>query len=148
MIAEVVMREGEAADLTAVRALLEASNLPTADLTAHHASWFLVAVARDVVVGTGAVEPCGSFGLLRSLAVRPDRRGQGIGRQLVTECEARADEARLRGLYLLTTTARHFFRALGYDELETWELPEAIRETEEYRTLCPETASAMMKRLR
>ena len=148
MIAEVVMREGEAADLTAVRALLEASNLPTADLTAHHASWFLVAVARDVVVGAVAVEPCGSFGLLRSLAVRPEARGRGIARRLVTACEARAEGARLRGLYLLTTNAEPFFRAVGYEELEHWELPESIRDTEEYRSLCPKTATAMMKRLR
>ena len=56
--------------------------------------------------------------------------------------------ARLRGLYLLTTTAEPFFRAVGYDELEHWELPESIRDTEEYRSLCPETATAMMKRLR
>ena len=56
--------------------------------------------------------------------------------------------AKLRGLHLLTTTARHFFGALGYDELEHWGLPESIRETEEYRVLCPRTAVAMMKRLR
>jgi amino-acid N-acetyltransferase len=148
MIADIVARQAQAGDVSAICALLVAASLPTADITAQTAPWFLLAVDGDVVVGTAAVEPCGSFGLVRSLAVRPDRRGQGIGRHLVTECEARADEARLRGLYLLTTTAEPFFRAVGYDELEHWELPESIRDTEEYRSLCPETATAMMKRLR
>ena len=146
--AAIVTRAAEPCDLAAICALLEASNLPTADLTPHHASWFLVAVARNVVVGTAAVEPCGSFGLLRSVAVQPYRRGQGIGRRLVAACEAHATRAGSRGLYLLTTTAEACFRALGYDELEHWELPEAIRRTEEFRSLCPKTAVAMMKRLR
>lgn len=147
MIAAVATRRAEAGDLPAIRALLGATGLPTADITAWSAPWFLLAVEGDVVVGTAAVEPCGSFGLLRSLAVRPDRRGQGIGRHLVAACEARADEARLRGLYLLTTTARHFFRALDYDDLEHWELPEAIRETKEYDS-ARRGSKAMMKRLR
>ena len=148
MIAAVVTRQAEASDVAAIRALLAAANLPTADLTARRAPWFLLAVEGDAAIGTVAVEPCGGFGLLRSLAVRPDRHGAGIARRLVAEAEERADQARLRGLYLLTTTARHFFAALGYDELEHWELPEAIRDTEEYRTLCPKSAVAMMKRLR
>jgi amino-acid N-acetyltransferase len=148
MIAQVVTRQAEASEAAAIRALLAAGSLPTADITARSAPWFLLAVEGDGVIGTVAVEPCGSFGLLRSLAVRPEQRGQGIGRRLVAEAEERAEEARLHGLYLLTTTARHFFAALGYDELEHWELPEAIRDTEEYRALCPKTATAMMKRLR
>jgi amino-acid N-acetyltransferase len=148
MIAAVVTRQAEAGDLSAIRALLKAASLPTADITAQTAPWFLLAIEGDAMIGTAAVEPCGSFGLLRSLAVRPEARGQGIARRLVTACETRAEGARLRGLYLLTTTARHFFSALGYDELEHWELPEAIRGTEQYRTLCPRTAVAMMKRLR
>jgi len=148
MIAAVVTRQAEAGDLSAICTLLKAASLPTADLSVQAAPQFLLAVEGDSVMGTGAVEPCGGFGLLRSLAVRLDHRGEGIGRRLVTECEARATQARLRGLYLLTTTARHFFSALGYDELEHWELPEAIRGTEQYRTLCPRNAVAMMKRLR
>jgi amino-acid N-acetyltransferase len=106
-----------------------------------------VATEGDVLVGTVAVEPCGSFGLLRSLAVRPQARGRGIGRRLVSASEAHATGAGLRGLYLLTAWAGRFFDGLGYDELERWELPESVRQTEEFRNLCPKSAIAMMKRL-
>jgi N-acetylglutamate synthase-like GNAT family acetyltransferase len=142
------VRQAEASDVPAIRALLADAGLPVADVGAQTAAWFVLAMEGGALIGTAAVEPCGSFGLLRSLAVRPDRRGRGVGQRLVAECESRADAAKLRGLYLLTTTARHYLAALGYDELERWELPESVRETEQYRTLCPKTAVAMMKRLR
>ncbi len=148
MIATLLTRQAEAQDAAALRALLQAADLPAAEITARTASWFLVATDGELTVGTVALEPCGSFGLLKSLTVRADRRGQGIGRQLVAECEARADAERLRGVYLLTTTARHFFRAQDYEELEHWELPEVIRDTAEYRIRSGERAVAMMKRLR
>lgn len=148
MTATILTRQAQAKDAPAIHALLHAAGLPTADAAAASARWFLVAMDADLAVGTVALEPCGSFGLLRSLAVRADRRAEGIGRHLVAACEARADALRLRGLYLLTAAARHFFAALGYDELEHWELPEVIRDTAEYRTHCPPGTVAMMKRLR
>jgi amino-acid N-acetyltransferase len=143
----IVPRQAGTDDAAAIRALLTAANLPTADLDDARPKWFLLAESGGVLVGTIAVEPCGGFGLLRSLAVQAQMRGQGIGRGLVAAAEARAMQAKLRGLYLLTTTARGFFQALDYDELEQWELPESIRGTEEFRSLCPKSAVAMMKRL-
>ncbi|HQR53350.1 MAG TPA: GNAT family N-acetyltransferase [Burkholderiales bacterium] len=147
MIASVVIRQAEAGDAAAIASLLQAAGLP-AGIATGTVPWFSIALEGDEAVGTVAVEPCGGFGLLRSLAVHADRRGAGIGCSLVAECEARADAARLRGLYLLTTTARHFFRARGYDDLEHWELPEVIRDTAEYRTQSARGAVALMKRLR
>jgi amino-acid N-acetyltransferase len=141
-----VLRPAEVADIAEIRSLLAGTNLPTADITETRAPWFIVAAEGDLLIGTVAVEPCGSFGLLRSLAVRPQARGRGIGRRLVAATEANATRAGLRGLYLLTAWAGRFFEGLGYDELERWELPEPVRLTAEFRSLCPKTAIAMMKR--
>jgi len=142
------VRQAAPTDLPAIRALLDANGLPAADLSDKHAPWFLVATAHDAIIGSVAVEPCGSFGLLRSLAVYATARGQGVARRLVEAIEARAEGERLRGLYLLTTSGETFFARLGYARLERWELPESIRRTEAFRSLCPDTAMAMMKRLR
>ena len=143
----IVLRQAETSEIAEIRALLAAAYLPVADANDSHVPCFLVAAETHGIIGTVAVEPCGGYGLLRSLAVRPEARGRGIGRRLVTECETRARQTGLRGLYLLTTTAERFFGTLGYDELERWELPESVRRTEAFRSLCPESAIAMMKRL-
>jgi amino-acid N-acetyltransferase len=141
------VRPAVSSDLTAIGALLAANRLPTEALTDRHAPWFLVAAGRAEIIGCVAVEPCGSFGLLRSLAVKATARGQGGARRLVDAIEARARDGGMLGLYLLTTTAETFFSRLGYLPLARWELPESIRRTEAFRRLCPETAIAMMKRL-
>jgi amino-acid N-acetyltransferase len=141
------VRQASSSDLPAIRALLEATGLPTADLADMQIPWFLVAAAPQGIIGSAAVEPCGGFGLLRSLSVHATARGQGVARSLVEAVEAQARSEDLRGLYLLTNIGETFFARLGYMELERWELPESIRRTRAYRELCPQTARAMMKRL-
>ncbi len=44
-------------------------------------------------------------------------------------------------IYGLTTTAEAFFVKRGYERVDRTEMPEAIRDTAEFRELCPETAA-------
>jgi amino-acid N-acetyltransferase len=56
------------------------------------------------------------------------------------------DIARGKGagaLYLLTTTARDFFAALGWRVVDRREVPEVIKATAEYSRLCPDSATCM-----
>jgi amino-acid N-acetyltransferase len=70
------------ADRPDIEDLLAGSGLPL-DGLGIAISTAVVARADDVVVGCAAVEPYGSFGLLRSVCVVSDLRGTGVGRQLV-----------------------------------------------------------------
>ena len=133
-------------DLDPVAALLAANDLPTADL-ADEAVRLYVARAGDERVGVGGFEVHGDAGLLRSIVVETPRRGEGFGGDLCDALTARARQAGVETLYLLTTTAAGFFADRGYEPVPRSTAPEPIRETGEFATLCPSSATCMRKRL-
>jgi N-acetylglutamate synthase-like GNAT family acetyltransferase len=130
------------ADWPEVLALLEASNLPVGGLEEHLAT---ALVARDdgAVVGSVALELFGSDALLRSLAVRPELRGQGLGRRLTDAALLLARERAIQRVYLLTETAAPFFRRLGFRDVARPDVPERVRNSLEFRSLCPASAEAL-----
>ncbi len=134
-------------DRGAVKALLEAAGLPTADLDERLIRRFLVGEREGRVVGAVACEPAGANGLLRSLVVAPDWQGRGVGEHLVDEIEAAARSQGVRTLYLLTETAEGFFGRMGYVATDRQQAPAEVRATAEFTTLCPAGAVCMRKTL-
>jgi amino-acid N-acetyltransferase len=134
-------------DEPAIKALLAESSLPTSDLAPGGLAHFLVCREAGRVVGVVGLEAAGDAALLRSLVVAPERRGSGIGRGLVRRAEAHARGLGVHALYLLTTTAERFFGARGYRPADRDSVPDAVRATAEFSTLCPSTAACMIKRL-
>lgn len=132
-------------ELPEIAALLGANGLPTADLSVE----MMLLGIRDGrgLEGVVGVEPHGEAGLLRSLAVRHDRRQSGLGSALVHEAERLAAARGIRTLYLLTTTAEAFFAHRGYAREPREQAPEAIRRTPEFTSLCPGSAAFMRKSL-
>src|ERR1035441_5507432 len=100
-------------DLPAVEALLSAAGLPLAEAAQAFESG-VVAREGTLIVGAAGVEHHGSGGLLRSVVVAPDRRGAGLGHDLVVAAEDLARREGVRELYLLTETAIGWFPRLGY----------------------------------
>ena len=135
-----------APSLEAVRELITASDLPAGDLESPGIE-FLAAGTRHAVNGVVGLEAYGDVGLLRSLAVRGERRGKGHGQALVAAIESHAARRGVRTLYLLTTTAAPFFARLGYQPADRAAAPDAIRKTREFSQLCPSTAAFMAKAL-
>jgi N-acetylglutamate synthase-like GNAT family acetyltransferase len=129
-----------------IHRLLESGKLPTRDLPESRPD-FLIAASDSGLVGAGGLEIHGDAGLLRSLVVAEDRRGTGLGRALVDAVEAAARRRGLRELVLLTETAHDFFARLGYADIARDEAPAAIRGSAEFRSLCPQSAACMRKRL-
>jgi len=85
--------------------------------------------------------------LLRSVAVASHRRGGGIGRRIVHELERLARGTHVTQLLLLTQTAQRFFEHQGYRAIERQYVPEAVQASEEFRSLCPTSATCMSKTL-
>jgi len=129
-----------------IRSLLESCALPTADLATAKPD-FLVACEGETICATGAIERFGFSGLLRSVAVAPERRGLGIGQTLMEHLERRARETSVRELVLLTQTAKRFFELQGYRVIERKDAPVAVQSSEEFRWLCADSACCMAKTL-
>jgi len=135
----------EPEELAAVIGLLKGCGLPTEDIDAQLLRQFIGARHGPVLVGTIAVQPLDTLGLLRSLAVAPQARGRGIGARLCLEAESLARAGGLRTLYLLTSDASGFFGSRGYVCCARDAVPGEVRQTEQFRSLCPASAQVMRK---
>jgi amino-acid N-acetyltransferase len=133
-------------DNPAVVALLAGANLPVADL-ADASVEFWVARRADAIVGSIGLERYGNAGLLRSLVVEEAYRGSGVGVALVRTLEEAARAAGIDRLVLLTETAQAFFARHGYETGMRDAAAEGIRQSSEFRALCPASATCMIKSL-
>jgi N-acetylglutamate synthase and related acetyltransferases len=106
---------------------------------------FVVAEADDDIVGVAGLEVCCNGALLRSVAVAPDWRSHGLGRALVTRVISDAEARGIRALYLLTTTAEHYFPSFGFQRIAREEVPADVRETAEFSSACPASATVMCR---
>jgi N-acetylglutamate synthase-like GNAT family acetyltransferase len=140
------IRAAAAEDLADIQALLVSARLPTAGLETVVGS-AVVAREEGRLVGCAAVEPYGTFGLLRSVCVEPGHRSAGLGRQLVAEAERMARQSGVKELFLLTQTASDWFPRLGYRPDARQAAPDAIRASAEFRGACPESARLFRKSL-
>jgi amino-acid N-acetyltransferase len=133
-------------DISAVLTLLEQSDLPKDGLAGH---WATTLVARDDgrIVGSAALEMYGASALLRSVAVDPALRGQGLGQRLTQAALDLARQGGVTEVYLLTETAGEFFPRFGFRAVDRAQVPEAMRQSVEFTSVCPESALAMKVRL-
>jgi len=127
-----------------VVSLLNKCNLPTSDITPEKLVLFFGVGEPDLdgVIGLEVHEGCG---LIRSLAVDEDCRNQGIAKNLLSIIEAKAREKEIHSLFLLTTTAPSYFKKHGYSEVSRDDIPEAIKKTSEFSSVCPKSAIVMEK---
>jgi amino-acid N-acetyltransferase len=139
---DVSVEGARASDLSEVMTLLSQNGLPEQGV-AEAFEGFVVVRAKGQIVGTCGIEDVGEEGLLRSLAVRHDARRAGLGRLLVEEIRKRARYRGIKKLYLLTTTATDFFAHVGFAVTPRDLAPVTIRESWEFRTGCPLSATLM-----
>ncbi len=104
-------------------------------------------VVRDGarLIGLCGVETHGGDGLLRSVVVDAQYRGEGVGHALLRGAYGLAREAGLRRLYLLTTTARAYFQREGFGDCPREQAPAGIRGAWEFANGCPATAAFMSR---
>jgi amino-acid N-acetyltransferase len=130
-----------------VLGLLTDAGLTVQDLNDDKLVHFIAARSGDTVAGVVGLEPAGEHALLRSLAVAADFRNQAVAAGLVTAIEKYARSNGVKAIYLLTMDAAGFFAKQGYHPIKRKAVSGAIKGTEEFRTLCPDTAQCMVKQL-
>jgi amino-acid N-acetyltransferase len=146
-MARVVIERARADDAAAITRLVGQSELPLDGLL-DALSTAIVARADDLVVGTAALERYEDGALLRSVAVDAGWRGRGLGGRLT---EAAIELARTLGVpavYLLTTTAEHFFPKYGFVPIERGDVPSTVRSSIEFTQACPTSAIVMVRPIR
>jgi amino-acid N-acetyltransferase len=141
------VRASKAADFSTVRGLLAAARLPTEDLNSAPGLHFWVAEDQDRIVGAVGLESLGAAGLLRSLVVAPSYRQHGLGSRLTAVVEWQARAKGIEILVLLTETAQSFFNRHGYQVIERAYVPDEIKQSAEFQSLCPAWAICMTKSL-
>jgi amino-acid N-acetyltransferase len=132
------------ADLPAIRDLLAADGLSAEGLDA----WLettLVSRSRGEIIGCAALEIYGDAALLRSVAVDVGWQGRGLGAELVDKAYRLAQGRGMREMFLLTTSAADYFLRHGFARCARDDAPEAMRQSIEFTTLCPASATAMRR---
>ena len=132
-------------DRIAVIELLSINDLPVSDL-GEDKELFILKIDDDII-GTGGLEFFGECALLRSISVKKEERGKSWGRFISRQLEDFATTKGVNCLYLLTTTAEHFFAKEGYTQVERNNVPKSIQDSSEFASVCPSTAVVMKKSL-
>lgn len=139
---QVLFRPARAEDWPAVAALLGQARLPLAGVQ-EHLSEFVLAWRNEMPVGVAGLERYDSVALLRSVAVAPPERGQGLGSALVQHLLGRACSQGIRQIVLLTESAADFFPRFGFRPIERGAAPEGVWASAEFQGACPVSATVM-----
>lgn len=142
------MREANDSDRDEVSALLLISKLAALDTSAQFGPQYVVAHnSKGQLVGVAGLEVYGKDALLRSVAVAPSFRSQGLGRQLTQDRLRWAIENGISTVYLLTTDASSYWSRHGFSEIDREEAPLSIRSTAQWSGGCSLSAVAMKKQV-
>jgi len=126
--------EARPADVAKVKALLDRVSLPYPDLE-QHVDDLLVMRDQGQVIGCVALELYDDAALFRSLAVVPERRGEGLGWMLADAALGRARQRGARRVFLVTEHATDFFaEKFGFARVERAAVDAGVLEASVFRT--------------
>jgi N-acetylglutamate synthase-like GNAT family acetyltransferase len=138
----VVLRPATRDDWPAIASLLELSQLPL-DGAREQVSGYLLATRDGEIVGCAGAEVYGDAALLRSVAVAPGSRRQGVGKMLVRRLLQEAWRRQVSKFYLLTVTAPEYFTQFGFRHEPIEQAPQALKASAEFQGACPASAAFM-----
>lgn len=133
--------------LNQLRESLSEAGLPCDDVSEPGLQFYHFEVDGNRVA-YGGLEGSGPDLLLRSMIVSETRRGEGLGKAVLSELERHAISQGAIRLHLLTQSAAGFFAANGYELLDRREAPDVISRTAQFQHLCPASASYLRKTLK
>jgi amino-acid N-acetyltransferase len=140
------LRSARPSDLPEVLALLRSAQLPAAGV-AEAFSHFVVAEHQGKLVGAAGLEVYGASALLRSVVVEDSWRGSGVGRRLIDHALGEAKQRGIEDVFLLTTTAEHYFPRFGFACVSRDSVTDEVMASVEFQGACPSSAVVMRKTL-
>lgn len=143
---DLIIKPANKENLNAIFKLLLDNKLPTVDLKEDYVDLF-VGLINDNVVASIGLERYNGIGLLRSLAVSDEFKNQKIGDKLMIQLFNLCNTDKIDELYLLTTTAEKYFEKYGFCKIDRNNTPDTIRQTHEFKDICPVSAVVMCKKL-
>jgi amino-acid N-acetyltransferase len=142
----VELRTARATDLPDVLSLLQNAELPVAGV-ADTLHGFFVAEREGTLIGAAGLEIYGASALLRSVVVQDEWRGSGVGRSLIDLALGEAKARGIEDVFLLTTTAEHYFPRFGFTCISRDAVAGQVTASLEFQGACPASAVVMRKRL-
>jgi N-acetylglutamate synthase-like GNAT family acetyltransferase len=139
-----VLRPARNSDLPRVRELLPACGLPAVEENDQFGDAYVLAEQSGDLVGVAGMEIHGDAGLLRSVAVAPVARSQGLGDALVRDRIRWGMDRDVSAIYLLTTTAETYFAKHGFVAVDRGDAPQSIKASKEFKDICPSSAILML----
>jgi C_GCAxxG_C_C family probable redox protein len=130
------------ADIPDVINLLKQCSLPVEDIPRNN-QIFWIATKNQQVQGTIGIEEYQPYGLLRSFAVNPSYRKQGIGADLLYHAIKQADKMGVESLYLCTDTAALYFEAHNWVYISRESVHAMIQQSEEFRSTWSASTACM-----
>ena len=109
-------------DTDAIKELLRAAALPVVQ-SEDQVSEFILADEKNEVIGILGVLYDGNQALLRSFAVKMEKRNQGAGKMLLQKMLQIVADRRCKNIFLLTETAAAYFKKAGFEEINREQIP-------------------------
>ena len=124
--------------------LLRENKLPFQDIQLVNSLYVGYHDEEGRLVGSAGLEFYLPYALIRSVAVRETQRGKSIGTRIVVDMLERAREKGVEEVYLLTETARDFFAARGFSNVARERVPDKVKASSEFSSVCPVSAAVMV----
>jgi len=129
--------------LDQLEALLIGNGLPAEDCALPE-NLFCGIFDQDELIAAGGLQAAADYSLLRSIVVKPHYRDRGLARSISEFLLERARSQGYVAIYLLTETAAGYFDNLGFEHVTRASVPAAIAATQQFSSLCPDSASCLM----
>ncbi|HEX9311351.1 MAG TPA: HAD-IIA family hydrolase [Actinomycetota bacterium] len=140
-------RRAGPADVPGIRALLGSAGLSAAGVERRLNDTVVCDERAEgddgEVVATACLQGIEGFGILRSVAVREDHRGLGLGMLAVAAAVRTTRDRGLGHVSLFTEGAEGFFEKVGFRRSERADLPEPVRTSEHAAEECAASATPM-----
>ena len=141
-----IIQQATEREFDAIKKLLDNNNLPTTDIYQDNIQLF-IGLIDDKIMSVIGLEKYKNVGLLRSLAVTDLFKNQQVGSRLIRHIVDLCASEHIDKIYLLTTTADKYFVKFGFTKIERIEAPDILKQTREFKDICPVSAVLMYKSL-